>query len=175
MHESVKPVLAEFGGAVHTAQRLEFGLTLLLAFAVKFDDAKIEKSTVDKIASNDAEKTLGELWHAVKKSEYLTRAEQKKIRKAIKERNILVHNFLVDNGESLITPEGREQMLADIRRMQLSLRKADEIVESLVDRYLVENDADLDEITRQLDSLWIQNGDEAGETDDDSEPDDPAA
>lgn len=176
MHESVAPVFAEFGGAVHTAQRLEFGLTLLLAFAVKFDEAKIEKSTVDKLASNDAEKTLGELWHAVKKSEYLTRAEQKKIRKAIKERNILVHSFLIDNGERLFTLEGREQVLAEIRRMQASLRKADEIVESLVDRYLVENDADLDEITRQLDSLWIQNGDDAGEEDDQDEdvPDEPA-
>jgi len=96
------------------------------------------------------------LWHAVKKSEYLTRAEQKKIRKAIKDRNVLVHNYLVDNSESLLTPDGRTEMLSDIRRMQASLRKADEIVESLVDRYLVENDADLDEITKQLDTLWVE-------------------
>ena len=156
MHESVVPVFAEFGAAVHTAQRLEFGLTLLLAFAVKYDDATIEKSAVDRLATNDAEKTLGELWHAVKKSEYLTRAEQKKIRKAIKERNVLVHNYLIDNSESLLTQEGRVEMLGDIRRMQASLRKADEIVESLVDRYLVENDADLDEITKQLDTLWVE-------------------
>jgi hypothetical protein len=156
MHESVMPVFAEFGGAVHTAQRLEFGLTLLLAFAVKYDDATIEKSAVDRLSTNDAEKTLGELWHAVKKSEYVTRAEQKKIRKAIKERNILVHNYLIDRGELLLTSEGRAEMLAEIRRMQASLRKADEIVESLVDRYLVENNADLDEITKQLDTLWIE-------------------
>ncbi len=156
MHESVVPVFAEFGGAVHTAQRLEFGLTLLLAFAVKYDDATIEKSAVDRLSTSDAEKTLGELWHAVKKSEYVTRAEQKKIRKAIKERNILVHDYLIDKGELLLTPEGRAEMLSDIRRIQASLRKADEIVESLVDRYLVENDADLDEITNQLDTLWVQ-------------------
>ena len=156
MHESVIPVFAEFGGAVHTAQRLEFGLTLLLAFAVKYDDATIEKSAVDRLSTNDAEKTLGELWHAVKKSEYLTRAEQKKIRKAIKERNILVHSYLIDKGELILTSEGRAEMLVEIRRMQASLRKADEIVESLVDRYLVENNADLDEITKQLDTLWIE-------------------
>ena len=160
MHESVMPVLAEFGGAVHTAQRLEFGLTLLLAFAVKYDDATIGKSAVNRLTSIDGEKTLGELWHAVKKSEYLTRAEQKKIRKAIKERNILVHSYLIDKGEMLLTREGRSEMLADIRRIQNSLRKADEIVESLVDRYLVENNANLDEITKQLDSLWVE--DDAG-------------
>ena len=156
MHESVVPVFAEFGGAVHTAQRLEFGLTLLLAFAVKYDNATVEKSAVDRLSTNDAEKTLGELWHAVKKSEYVTRAEQKKIRKAIKERNILVHNYLIDKGALLLTSDGRAEMLADIRRMQASLRKADEIVESLVDRYLVEYDADLEEITKQLDTLWIE-------------------
>ncbi len=163
MHESVMPIYAEFGGAVHTAQRLEFGLTLLLAFAVKYDEATIGKSTVDRLSTYDAEKTLGELWHAVKKSEYVTRAEQKKIRKAIKERNILVHSYLIDKGELLLTREGRAEMLADIRRVQDLLRKADEIVESLVDRYLVENDVDLEEITRQLDSLWIEDDGVAGE------------
>jgi len=158
MHETVVPVFAEFGGAVHTAQRLEFGLTLLLAFAVKFDEAKIGKTTVDRLSSNDAEKTLGELWHAVKKSEFVTRAEQKKIRKAIKERNILVHSYLVDKNEMLLTRDGRTEMLADIRRIQDSLRKADEIVESLVDRYLVEYDADVEEIMKEIDSLWVEDG-----------------
>ena len=164
MHESVVPVFAEFGGAIHTAQRLEFGLTLLLAFAVKFDEATIGKSTVDRLSTKDAEKTLGELWHAVKKSEYVTRAEQKKIRKAIKERNILVHSYLVDKSELLLTPEGRAEMLADIKRVQNLLRKADEIVESLVDRYLAEHDVDLDEITKQLDTLWIQDNKAAQES-----------
>lgn len=158
MHESVVPVYAEFGGAIHTAQRLEFGLTLLLAFAVKFDEATIDKSTVDRLSTRDAEKTLGELWYAVKKSEYVTRAEQKQIRKAIKERNMLVHNYLVDKSESLLTPKGRDEMLADIRRIQNLLRKADEIVESLVDRYLAEHEVDLDVIAKELDSLWIDDG-----------------
>lgn len=159
MHESVVPVFAEFGGAVHTAQRLEFGLTLLLAFAVKYDEASIGRASVDRLSTNDAEKTLGELWHAVKKTEYVTRAEQKKIRKAIKERNILVHSYLIDKGEMLLTREGRAEMLVDIRRIQKSLRNADEIVESLIDRYLVENNADLDEITKQLDTLWVEDDD----------------
>jgi len=137
---------------------------LLLAFAVKFDDATIGKSTVERLATNDAEKTLGELWHAVKKSEYVTRAEQKKIRKAIKERNILVHNYLIDKGELLLTREGRTEMLADIQRIQALLRNADEIVESLVDRYLVENDADLEEITKQLETLWVEDDEVAGKS-----------
>jgi len=158
MHETVVPIFAEFGAAVHIAQRLEFGLTLLFAFAVKFDEATIGKTTVDRLSTNDAEQTLGELWHAVKKSEYLTRAEQKKIRKAIKERNILVHSYLIDKGDLLLTPDGRVELLADIKRMQDLLMKADEIVESLVDRYLVEYDADVEEITRQLDSLWVEDG-----------------
>ena len=81
---------------------------------------------------------------------------EEEARKAIKERNILVHSYLIDKGEMLLTREGRSEMLADIRRIQSSLRKADEIVESLVDRYLVENNADLEEITKQLDSLWIE-------------------
>ena len=69
-----------------------------------------------------------------------------------------MHSYLVDNGELLLTPKGREEMLADIRRIQELFRKADEIVESLVDRYLAEHDVDLDEVTRQLDTLFIDDG-----------------
>lgn len=158
MHESVVPVFAEFGGAVHIAQRLEFGLTLLLAFAVKFDEAVIGKTTVERLSTKNAEQTLGELWHAVKKSEYLTKPEQNAIRKAIKERNVLVHSYFMDKGESLLTEEGRSEMIGEIRGMQASLMKADEIVESLVDRYLAEHDVDVDEIMKQLDSLWSDDG-----------------
>ncbi len=75
-----------------------------------------------------------------------------------------MHSYLIDKGELLLTREGRAEILADIRRVQDLLKKADEIVESLVDRYLVENDVDLEEITKQLDSLWIEDGGIAGKS-----------
>ena len=78
---------------------------------------------------------------------------------------MLVHTYLVDNSEKLLTPKGRNEMLADIERFQKLLRKADEIVESLVDRYLSEHAVDLEEITRQLDSLWIDDGEPSQESD----------
>ncbi|MDX1433459.1 MAG: hypothetical protein R3286_13530 [Gammaproteobacteria bacterium] len=155
MHESLVPVLAEFGAAMHVAQRLEYGLTLLLAFAAKYDEASISRAEVEDPFDRDAERTLGELFHRVRKKEYLTRAEQKIIRKAVKERNILVHRYLIDKGELMLTPEGRSELIGDIIRIRKNLQSADRIVESLVDRYLEEHDTTVDEITEQWDSLWV--------------------
>lgn len=155
MHRDVVPIFAEFGAAVHVAQRLEFGLALLLAFAAKFDHARIPRSSVERLYSRQAEQTLGELFGSVRKHEYLTRAEQKTIYKAIRERNTLVHSYLLDKGELMLTPEGRAELLDDLARMQKALLAADEVVESLVDRYLREHDVSVDEITAQWDELWV--------------------
>lgn len=155
MHESLVPIFAEFGASVHVAQRLEFGLTILLAFAAKYEDASISRSKVDELFGQDAEHTLGELFHAVRRAEYLTRAEQKIIRKAVKERNLLVHSYLIDKGELLLTPDGRQELIKDIARIQKNIQSADRLVESLVDKYLEEYDTSIDEITQQWDSLWV--------------------
>lgn len=157
MHESLVPVFAAFGASVHFAQRLEFGLTMLLAFAAKYDDAAITRAKVDELFKRDAEHTLGELFHSVRKTEYLTRAEQKIIRRAVKQRNVLVHSYLIDNGELMLTPEGRTRLLKDLARIQKNLQSADGIVESLVDRYLEEHDITVDDISGHLDSLWTSN------------------
>jgi hypothetical protein len=161
MQKDLIPVFAEFGGAVHMAQRLEFGLELLLAFAAKYDQAQFTKSIVNRLSSKDAEKTLGELFHGVKESEYLTRAEKKIIRKAIKERNVLVHSYLIDKGELLLTPDGRAEVVKDIGRIQKNIIRADGIIESLIDRYLLEYDTNIDEIMEQWDTLLVDDdGDE---------------
>ena len=164
MHESLVPVFAEFGASVHLAQRLEFGLTLLLAFAAKYENASISRSVVDKLFDRDTEHTLGALFHSVRKKEYLTRAEQKIIRKAVKDRNMLVHSYLIDKGELLLTPEGRAELMDDLARIQKNLQAADRIVESLVDRYLEEHGTTVDEITQHWDSLWVPGTESKGKS-----------
>jgi hypothetical protein len=140
------PVYAEFGAAVHDTQVLEFGLVLLMALATRYDDANFGSAAVESLASVDAGKTVGELFRAVRKKEHFTAPERKAIHKAIRLRNDLVHRFLVQKVEALLTADGRRGLLREIRRIRKAVQRADRIVASLIDRYLEEYGTSLDEL-----------------------------
>lgn len=140
------PVYAEFGAAVHDTQVLEFGLILLMALATRYEDADFGSNAVESLSSADAGKTVGELFRAVRKKEHFTSPERKAIHKAIRLRNDLVHRFMVQKVESLLTQEGRQELVNEIRAIRQAVQSGDRIVASLIDRYLEEYGTSLDEL-----------------------------
>lgn len=140
------PVYAEFGAAVHDTQVLEFGLVLLMALATRYDEADFGSHAVESLSSVDAGKTVGELFRAVRKKEHFTSPERKAIHKAIRLRNDLVHRFMVQKVEALLTEEGRQSLLREIRGIRQAVQRGDRIVASLIDRYLEEYGTSLEEL-----------------------------
>jgi hypothetical protein len=148
------PVYAEFGAAVHDTQVLEFGLVLLMALATRYDDADFSSAAVESLSSVDAGKTVGELFRAVRRKEHFTTPERKAIHKAIRLRNDLVHRFLVHKVEALLTADGRQELVSEIRRIRKAVQRADRIVASLIDRYLEEYGTSLDELQDYASELF---------------------
>lgn len=148
------PLYAEFGAAVHDTQVLEYGLVLLMALATRYDDAHFGTDAVASLSSSQAGKTLGELFRAVRKKEHFTSPERKAIHKAIRLRNDLVHSFLVDRVEDLLTAEGRQALLSEIRAIRAAVQAADRINASLIDHYLQEYGTRLDELQDYASSLF---------------------
>jgi len=148
------PVYAEFGAAVHDTQVLEFGLMLLMALATRYEDADFGSSAVESLSSVDAGKTVGELFRAVRKKEHFTSPERKAIHKAIRLRNDLVHRFMVQKVEALLTAEGRQGLLGEIRGIRQAVQRGDRIVASLIDRYLEEYGTSLDELQDYASDLF---------------------
>jgi hypothetical protein len=148
------PVYAEFGAAVHDTQVLEFGLVLLMALATRYDDARFERNAVASLSSAQAGKTIGELFRAVRKKEHFTSPERKAIHKAIRLRNDLVHRFMVDKVEQLFSDTGRQELADELRGIRQAVQYADGIIASLIDRYLKEHGASLEELQAYADDLF---------------------
>ena len=148
------PVYAEFGAAVHDTQVLEFGLVLLMALATRYDDARFERNAVAALSSAQAGKTIGELFRAVRKKEHFTSPERKAIHKAIRLRNDLVHRFMVDKVEQLFTDTGRQELADELRGIRHAVQYADGIIASLIDRYLKEHGASLEELQAYAEDLF---------------------
>lgn len=157
------PIYAEFGAAVHDTQVLEFGLVLLMALATRYDDARFTKEAVRALSSAHAGQTLGELFRVVRKQEYFTSPERKAIHKAIRLRNELVHRFMVERVERVLSADGRRELLEEIRGIREAVQAADRIIASLIDRYLEEYGTSLDELQVYASELF---DDEAGQDDD---------
>lgn len=152
--EDLAPVYAEFGAAVHDTQVLEFGLVLLMALATRYDDARFERNAVASLSSAQAGKTIGELFRAVRKKEHFTSPERKAIHKAIRLRNDLVHRFMVDKVEQLFTESGRQELAEELRAIRQSVQYADGIIASLIDRYLSEHGASLEDLQAYAKDLF---------------------
>ncbi len=152
--EALAPIYAEFGAAVHDTQVLEFGLVLLMALATRYDDAHFTKEAVRALSSAHAGQTLGELFRVVRKQEYFTSPERKAIHKAIRLRNELVHRFMVNRVEQVLSPEGRKGLLEEIRAIREAVQSADRIIASLIDRYLEEYGTSLDDLQDYASDLF---------------------
>jgi hypothetical protein len=148
------PIYAEFGAAVHDTQVLEFGLVLLMALATRYDDAHFTSEAVRALASAHAGQTLGEIFKAVRKKEYFTSPERKAIHKAIRLRNELVHRFMVDKVEQILSPEGRHALLEELHGIREAVQAADRIIASLLDRYLEEYGTSLEELQDYASDLF---------------------
>lgn len=155
------PVYAEFGAAVHDTQVLEFGLVLLMALATRYDDAVFDKNAVASLSSAQAGQTIGELFRAVRKKEHFTSPERKAIHKAIRLRNDLVHRFMVDKVEQLFTDAGRQALATELQAIRKAVQYADGIIASLIDRYLSEHGASLDDLREYAADLFEHGGEVA--------------
>jgi hypothetical protein len=150
-----EPLFWAFGHAVYAAQLLEHGMRLLL-HVVNYERqrANLPLATLD-IDSSEPPKTLGTLFNEVLAAEYITDAERRFVWAAVRDRNVLVHSYW-DEKHTLatLTPKGREWIIADLLERKKRCRRADEIISSLVDRYLAAYGTSISEISAPLFETW---------------------
>ena len=154
--EETEPLFWAYGHAVYAAQGLEQGLMLLL----KVIDGERAKSGLKKLNveldNPRSHKTIGRLFDEVLGIEYLTEAEKKIIWSAVKTRNVLVHSYWRGKYvRAMLTVDGRKWLIDDLLRKKDLCRKADDIVESLINQYLSKYGYTVGSISSSLvDALW---------------------
>jgi len=153
--KETEPLFWAYGHAVYAAQLLERGMRLLLEIIRKEREKSGVENTGLQLEDIDSIKMLGILFKSVKEVEHITNSEEKIIYKAIKCRNILVHSYWSERQISAtLTPEGRKWLIDDLMRRKEDCRKAEDIISSLIDRYLSIHGTTIEALAIPLYEKW---------------------
>ena len=137
-NKEIEPLLLAYGKACYAAQNLESTLRFLLVLNRSQKDKQIVSA--DSIAEIDEEtnkEAVFALFQRARKIEYFTSKEERLVKAAIRSRNYLMHEFWSKNIKMVSTAEGREKIASELASITQQVHKADEIVVSLIDKYMV--------------------------------------
>ncbi len=130
LEEHIKEVYSQAGLALYFAQCFEMALANFLFIYHRATNKRVTVEELLAIESSNAKKTLGAL---LKKTKGLCSFDQDALNhldQALEHRNRLSHHFFKDHGESLLSRQGREQMLDGLSEIQRSLQIADTLIEA---------------------------------------------
>ena len=154
MNKDIVPIMSEFGAAVHSAQVLESGLGLLQSLIALHQDIKFSVGPNKAFRAGNEAKSLGAIFKAVKELGFFTSAEEKEIWRAINIRNNLVHSFLVERALQMAKTKGRREVLAEVAEIRVAIRKATEIVDFWIDKYLAKYNTSIEDAKAAAEKLW---------------------
>lgn len=142
--EHIKTVYTQFGLAVYLAQVLEHGLANALVSAELFPRhaykpirRKQWEREFDAFLGLQFQQTLGRLIRNFKKATLVPEDLERLLADALKRRNYLTHHFFREQAEAFMSHEGRELMIAELKKAQKLFEKADDLL-SAVERPLRE-------------------------------------
>ena len=134
--EELQPMMAAYGSACFVAATLETNLRALLANIEHRTGSPADKIRVSSTDSDQARRTLGTLFDEAKNKEFITSAEERTIKRAIQERNFLIHAFWRSRIMMAHTEEGRDWIINCLQSVCDLLGKASDIVLALSERHL---------------------------------------
>ena len=128
--EQIKEVFARFGVAMYRAQCLERQLALILATKYRSGPAKITKTEFDNILAGLFSRTLGHLVSKIGEIAEISEDEKEQLRKALKRRNWLAHQYFWERAAAFMSDSGRDSMIEEIQEAMSSFEALDELFTS---------------------------------------------
>jgi len=137
MDEDIKPLMAEFGAAVHDAQVLESSIEIILSLLDQTARQGEEVPGIEALISY-SDKTLGQLIGLLKRRVTVTESEEKLLKDALIIRNQLVHSFFrrEDRLKATLTPDGVTALIDEVRNIRTLIRQANDISDRMLDSLL---------------------------------------
>jgi len=119
-----KEVYARFGLVAYQAQVFDHALVNLLTVAGTIGQ-KLTTADVDRFMADLFQKTAGALVNEVSRDLHLDVADLETCRKAVVERNRLIHRFFREHAENFMTSSGQQRMLDDLGDIADVIAQAD--------------------------------------------------
>lgn len=151
------PIFWAYGLAVYHAQLIENGVQLLLlviAYERKKEGLSVSDLSIDN--PRHIENTLGKLFNKARKHGCFTKEDERKVRKAINTRNLLVHAYWRKKKhiKAISTPKGREWLVSNLLKLKEQCREADRIITALIDQYLSLYGTSIEALSPPIPEIW---------------------
>jgi len=131
----VKKVFEQFGLAMYQVQCVEYQIKILLTTEYGPDIVELRQN-FDQLLESMAKKTLGKLIATLLNSGRIYPTFESDLRKALKKRNWLVHDYFGERDAHLLTRNGREVMITELTALAYEFEILDRQLTSISDIWL---------------------------------------
>lgn len=126
-----KEIYAFFGLAAYWAQILEHS-ALNLAIVLNLPSADLMSQDIfDNLYDSLTRKTFGQLLKSNKGIVEIPEANETYLGEALELRNILIHHYLREHAENLVSEAGRREIKTELQLIISKFKRADQILETI--------------------------------------------
>lgn len=143
----IEPIASELGAALLDSQRLEYSISYLLLLT---SDKYSNDEVMDEFMMSLSKKTLGGLITKLGQDVETNEQFMSNLTPALDARNYIVHKFLNDRNEQLLTIEGRKESLKILKAKRKVIVGCFDYLNTFVDAFMKLRGLDLEKMNTDL-------------------------
>ena len=140
------PIYEQVGAVVQNSQHLEFSIGFSLTLLKQLNSSEFTDEEFTGSMDYFSQKTFGRLIGEFRKFIELDEVAINLLKKALDERNFIVHCLFNEMVEELVTPQGRKNVTNRIAEARTNMRKGFEVLDSVVQFLLKKTGLNIEEI-----------------------------
>ena len=115
------------------SQTLEYDIRFLIFILTDLEIIDFDPLKAEKISDGDTKHTIGGLIKIIRDKTSTKEDQDEIINLGIDARNILIHHFMMDNIERIVSTAEREKMVLEIRELRKNIQKADRVIKNVIE------------------------------------------
>lgn len=128
----LNPIYLEMGAAVQDCQRSELYISFIVTLLIELSDGALTEEEFSGSMEVLGSQTMGRLMEEIKEKVGFNDQAVHALRLALKARNFLIHRFYNERSDLLLTGEGRERALREVRSKRATLNAANAVLDSVM-------------------------------------------
>ncbi|MBJ6799631.1 hypothetical protein [Geomonas propionica] len=151
---ALNPIYLEMGAAVQDCQRIELYISFIVTLLIDLSDGDLSEEAFRGSMESLGAQTMGRLMEEIKLKVGFTDESVHALRKALKARNFLIHRFYNERSDLLLTNEGREKALREIRAKRATLITASAMLDPVMKDLIRLKGIDMDQFRAELEQRF---------------------
>ncbi|GFO63086.1 hypothetical protein M1B72_18175 [Geomonas paludis] len=151
---ALNPIYLEMGAAVQDCQRIELYISFIVTLLIDLSDGDLTEEEFRGSMESLGAQTMGRLMEEIKQKVGFTDESVHALRKALKARNFLIHRFYNERSDLLLTNEGRDRALREIRTKRAALNTANAMLDPVMKDLIRLKGIDMDQFRSELEQRF---------------------